>query len=83
MKIRWERPQVLDTGSVGDALGDCMNGGTETATLAVRVPWFPHSVWMMDCPENSRTIRSMICEEVCAATGSRHLFVAGARTGDR
>ena len=27
--------------------------GTETATLAVRVPWFPASVWLIDVPESS------------------------------
>jgi hypothetical protein len=27
--------------------------GTETATLEVRVPWFPESVWLVDVPETT------------------------------
>jgi hypothetical protein len=27
--------------------------GTETATLEVRVPWFPESVWLIDVPETT------------------------------
>ncbi|MDA1085490.1 MAG: SUMF1/EgtB/PvdO family nonheme iron enzyme [Verrucomicrobia bacterium] len=27
--------------------------GTETATLEIRVPWFPESVWLIDVPEST------------------------------
>jgi hypothetical protein len=27
--------------------------GTETMTLQVNVPWFPQSMWLMDCPESA------------------------------